>query len=165
MSGHCRLESFEGLVNGTESHQHDKGNLWTLDKALHGLPLVCIEKEAVQCYFISHGSRRVLLSCRFIYQSLWWPCWSFIHYTGVINCKTWIMLTCLELLWQVKYAWKSYKIPLWEAMEPTTQQLFARCRKELAYFEQHARRPCWMGVLHQLPFTYLEFSSQQRTIQ
>ena len=70
MSGHCRLKSFEGLVNGTESHQHDKGDLWTLDKALHGLPLVCIEKEAVQCYFISHGSRNVLLSCRFIYQSL-----------------------------------------------------------------------------------------------
>ena len=64
------LESFEGLVNGTESHQHDKGDLWTLDKALHALPLVCIEKEAFQCYFISHGSRRVLLSCRFIYQSL-----------------------------------------------------------------------------------------------
>ena len=43
MSGHCRLESFGGgggVVNGTESHQHDKGDLWTLDKALRGLSLV-----------------------------------------------------------------------------------------------------------------------------
>ena len=102
MSGHYRLESFEGLVNGTESCQHDKGDLWTLDKALHGLPLACVHWErGISLLFFSHGSRRVLLSCRFIYQSLWWPCWSFIHYTGVIKiecyCTTWIMLTCLEI--------------------------------------------------------------------
>ena len=76
MSGHCRLESFGGggLVNGTESHRHDKGDLWTLD--IHSSPWLTpcvqggyIEKGAFQCYFITHDGRKILLSCRFIYQS------------------------------------------------------------------------------------------------
>ena len=102
MSGHCRLESFEGLVNGTESHQHDKGDLWTIDKALCGLPLVCIKRHfnvillamvvegscsLVDLYTrVCDGHADVSFTTR-VYTVIKIECY----------CTTWIMLTCLEI--------------------------------------------------------------------